>query len=309
MFPIKKYYRLEDIPAANRWGAKRKHDYHTGVDLFCPDQEPVFAFEDGIVTDVALFTGEAIGMPWWAETWCLAVEGESGVILYGELYKPVFSKGDKIEEGEFIGKVKTVLLKDKGKPMSMLHIEWYEKGYRGNWDGWWSDQDKPKDLKNIEELIFKNHKPSDFYDIREEFVPFELSKLLKDANFNLPCLAWYDNITGQFNILGQESMDNHPEYIHTTFFTPEITQAPLWSQVLRWLKMEHRLLLTTQQNIDFGLDNDLPKFTGEWIFCLDWVGKYKRKELGVRFDKFKNESAALTSGLLAALGIIKIAKS
>ena len=157
MFPINRYYLLEDIPAANRWGAVRKHDTHTGVDLFCPEGEPVYAFEDGEITDIAPFTGASIGMPWWAETECMAVEGKSGVILYGEIIpNPDFRIGDKIKEGALIGNVKTVLLKDKGKPRTMLHIEWYEMGYRGNWDGWWPDSGKPKDLKNIEELIFKN---------------------------------------------------------------------------------------------------------------------------------------------------------
>jgi len=295
MFPIKKFYRLEDIPGANRFGAKRRWDFHTGVDLFCNPGTPVYAFEDGVVTDIAPFTGASIGMPWWAETKCVAVEGESGVILYGELEpNPELKIGDSIDEGSLIGNILTVLLKDKGKPMTMLHIEWYEKGYRGNWDGWWPDQEKPKDLKNIEELIFKNHKPSDFYDIHEEFVPWQLAKMLKDANFDLPCLAWYENRTGQFNMLGQESMDDHPEYIHTTFFTPEITQAPLWSQVIRWLKMEHRLHLSTMQSAN------------GWIFTLDDIGN-KISEDGIRTsdEDFKTEYSALVAGLLTALRTIQ----
>ncbi len=63
MFPISKKIRLDSIPPENRWGALRKHDYHTGVDLFCPDGSPVYAVEDGIVTDVSPFTGASIGMP------------------------------------------------------------------------------------------------------------------------------------------------------------------------------------------------------------------------------------------------------
>lgn len=153
MFPLKNQIKIDDIPLANRFAAKRRYDIHTGVDLFCPDGTEVYAIEDGIVTNVAKFTGASIGMPWWAETWCVLVEGKSGVFLYGELYEPDYVIGDIVFEGSVIGNIKTVLLKDKGLPMSMLHIEWYEPGYRGNWDWWYHDQPMPKSLKNIEEIL------------------------------------------------------------------------------------------------------------------------------------------------------------
>ena len=48
-FPLDLTYDLEKIPAANRWGAVRKFDNHTGVDLFCDPGTPVYAIEDGEV--------------------------------------------------------------------------------------------------------------------------------------------------------------------------------------------------------------------------------------------------------------------
>lgn len=161
MFPIKRTYTLNNIPAPNRFGARRKHDVHTGVDLFAPEGEPVYAFEAGMVVDVCTFTGASIGMPWWNETMCVSVDGTSGVILYGEITPNVIN-GQIVSEGDLIGWVKQVLIKDKGKPMSMLHIEWYEKGYKGKgfennvWEAWELNGDKPLMLKNIEELIFIN---------------------------------------------------------------------------------------------------------------------------------------------------------
>ena len=158
-FPIKTYIPLDTIPPANRFGARRKFDVHTGVDLFAPVGEPVLAFEKGIVIDVCTFTGASIGMPWWEETQCVSVKGASGVILYGEI-DPKVTIGQKVREGDLIGTVLKVLVKDKGKPMSMLHIEWYDgeypgKGFEKNvWQAWELDGDIPPGLKNIEELIF-----------------------------------------------------------------------------------------------------------------------------------------------------------
>jgi murein DD-endopeptidase MepM/ murein hydrolase activator NlpD len=139
-----------------RFGFVRKFDIHTGVDIYCPDGEPVFAIEDGIVTDISHFTGEYTkpeSTPWWENTMAIAIEGKSGVILYGEVYEPSLRIGDKISEGQHIGNVKRVLKKDKGLPMSMLHIELYRCGYRGDCVVWNSDEEQPKDLLNIETIL------------------------------------------------------------------------------------------------------------------------------------------------------------
>ena len=167
MFPLKKRVKLSSIPTENRWGAVRKHDVHTGVDLFAPDGTEVYAIEGGVVIDVSTFTGASIGLKWWCETMSCAVESKDKVILYGELYQPCVEVGETVKEGQVIGLIKTVLLKDKGRPMSMLHIEKYDHGYRGNpevnyniWDGWELDKDdntkagpKPEHLRNIEEVL------------------------------------------------------------------------------------------------------------------------------------------------------------
>ncbi len=83
----------------------------------------------------------------------IMIEGESGVILYGETYEPSLKVGDKVSEGQQIGNVKRVLKKDKGLPMTMLHIELYEHGYRGDGEVWISE--KPMMLLNIEEILVK----------------------------------------------------------------------------------------------------------------------------------------------------------
>jgi len=154
--PINISISIKDIPYHGRFGAVRKWDRHTGVDLYCKEFEPVHAIEDGIVTDISYFTGTKAkpSMPWWEDTMAIGVEGKSGVILYGEVV-PFITIGENVKEGEIIGFVKRVLSKDKGLPMTMLHVELYEHGYRGDWTIWKEDGEVPPGLLNSEEILLK----------------------------------------------------------------------------------------------------------------------------------------------------------
>ena len=89
--------------------------------------------EDGVIVKIENFTGPSAEppTPWWNDTQAIMVEGSTGVIVYGEV-KPLDSikVGDKVKAGKIIGKVVTVLQKDKGLPMTMLHLEVYKPGTR-----------------------------------------------------------------------------------------------------------------------------------------------------------------------------------
>ena len=150
-----KGYDISATPLHGRFGARRKHDVHTGFDIYCDEKEPVYAIEDGIVTNVDLFTGEELGFPWWETTWAILIEGKSGVIGYCEIHQPELKIGDKVVEGQQIANIKRVLKVDKGLPMTMLHIELYKHGYRGNWEIWNLDGEKPDNLLNIEDILLK----------------------------------------------------------------------------------------------------------------------------------------------------------
>jgi hypothetical protein len=104
----------------------RKHDIHTGVDIHCEDEELVYSMTDGTIVKISEFTGPKAGSPWWNETSFIGVNTAIGYIIYGEVESFV-KEGDHICSGDLIGKVKRVLKKDKGKPMSMLHVELYSK--------------------------------------------------------------------------------------------------------------------------------------------------------------------------------------
>lgn len=147
-FPLDIVPNVPLRPHAGSFGAIRKYDIHTGVDLYAPDMTPVYAMTDGVVMDLGVFTGPEAGSEWWNTTWYIVVgpkEHSFGwTILYGEVYEPQHKKGDVIKEGEFLGYVKEVLKKDKGLPMSMLHVESYTKYVEPVW--WKLNERKPDGL-------------------------------------------------------------------------------------------------------------------------------------------------------------------
>lgn len=131
------------------FGIERHEHVHTGVDLYTAHGTPVRAIETGKIIAVEWFTGPSINMPWWNDTRAVYIEGNTGVFNYGEIQELSGLKvGDKIEEGQYIGSVVTVLKKFKGRPMSMLHLELYDHGYTDTWGEWKIGQPKPKHLKD-----------------------------------------------------------------------------------------------------------------------------------------------------------------
>ena len=128
-----------EIPCGNHVGAfgtKRKFDTHKGVDLYCFTGENVHAVEDGTVVDIRWFTGEKVDMPWWNNTMAVSVEGEQGVVVYGEVEPKNVQKGDKVKQGDVIAQVRRVLIKNKNRPTTMLHFALHHHNVlsNGRWD-------------------------------------------------------------------------------------------------------------------------------------------------------------------------------
>jgi hypothetical protein len=114
----------------------------------------VVACEPGVVVAVNWFTGKNAplddGTPsdWWNDTKAILVEGDSGVIVYGEVDPAsIFvSVGDKVNAGDVLGEINIPVLKSfKGRPMVMLHIELLAHGSRnGPW--WMAAELRPEGL-------------------------------------------------------------------------------------------------------------------------------------------------------------------
>lgn len=134
------------------FGAIRKFDIHEGVDIYTYAEAPVYAVEDGVVTATYVFTGKKAGCEWWNETWCIKVEGKSGVVTYGELKKPRIdiSVGTEVKAGDAIGQVTPVLKPTKYRPdirnhsVTMLHLELRKETC--HLDGWKLEGERDKRL-------------------------------------------------------------------------------------------------------------------------------------------------------------------
>ena len=149
MYPVPLIDMLPTPPSQGAFGALRKHDIHTGVDLYTFEGAPVLALEDGVVVALEDFTGPQAQSPWWNATQAILIENDNGVILYGEIkILSSLSVGSLIKRGDTLGEVVPVLKKDKGKnPTSMLHLEYYDKGTRSS--VWWHhNQEKPSHLRD-----------------------------------------------------------------------------------------------------------------------------------------------------------------
>ena len=134
------------------FGAIRKFDIHEGVDVYTYNGAEVRAVEDGVVTAMYEFTGKNADCPWWNPTWCVKVEGKSGVVTYGELAEPYgrICVGHKVYAGDFIGFVTPVLKPEKYRPdirnhsVAMLHVELRKETC--HLDGWKLDGQRDKRL-------------------------------------------------------------------------------------------------------------------------------------------------------------------
>ena len=143
---IQWHWPLPDVPrllpdTLGRFGAVRKHDVHTGVDLYCAVSSKVVAVEAGEVVAIEPFTGPEAESPWWLSTEAVLVEGASGVVVYGEVF-PEVQVGAHLGAGDYVGRVMRVLKEYKGRPTSMLHLELMTPGARTT--VWWRlDEERP----------------------------------------------------------------------------------------------------------------------------------------------------------------------
>jgi hypothetical protein len=79
--------------------------------------------------------------------------------------------------------------------------------------------------------------------MKEQFVPYEIALKLKEKGFDEPCLGYYTQYTGieenAFSIYSnpiKNSDINTPEW-----YTGKDCAAPLWQQVIGWLREKHNL--------------------------------------------------------------------
>ncbi len=146
---------IKDHPGS--FGYVRKNHIHEGIDFYCENNDEVFAMEDGVVLDIKNFTGESVGSPWWNETQMIFIQHKDFCLNYGEIaVNKKLKIGDSVKAGDLLGNVKTVLKKNKGRPMNMLHLEMYEKHIKTSINSWDLGLEKPNGLLDPTDYFFKN---------------------------------------------------------------------------------------------------------------------------------------------------------
>ena len=133
---LSKEVEIPMFPHVGAFVVRRKHDHHCGVDLYAPEGTKVFPVEEGTIVDICPFTGPSAGYNFWLDTDAIYIKGKSGVVVYGEIeVNQKLKIGDTVTLVNDIGKVKRVIIKDKGRPMSMLHLELHDEDriHCGHW--------------------------------------------------------------------------------------------------------------------------------------------------------------------------------
>lgn len=142
-----------------QFGYKRSYYYHQGVDLYVQDSAVVKAVEDGVVVAIEDFTGPPVGHDHWLYTQAVLVEGESGVVCYGEV-KPFdhLKVGQEVTRGESLAVVAPVLHPGSERPdipghsRWMLHFELYDHGTRES-VSWHHEDERPSNLQDPTEKL------------------------------------------------------------------------------------------------------------------------------------------------------------
>ena len=115
--------------------------------------------------------------------------------------------------------------------------------------------------------------------MENEFVTYEIAKLLKELNFDEPCLAWYyfneENSSYALNSFKQDYGDKFDWWKYSELDSDVYVDhliAPLWQQAIDWFRESHNLMISLRFEIDswnWHISSDLK-------FMDIWVHGYKR---------------------------------
>lgn len=143
-------------PHPGAFGVVRKNHIHEGIDLYAREGDNIYAMMDGTVIAILPFTGEIAGSPWWNDTYCVLIRHSDLSLNYGEITPlDTLKVGNTVRAGDEIGTIKTVLIKDKGLPMAMLHLEAYSLETSEPIKEWSLNSEKPSNLLNPTPLIIR----------------------------------------------------------------------------------------------------------------------------------------------------------
>lgn len=228
------------------FGIKRKYDRHTGIDLYAQIGELVHAVENGTIVAIENFTGPEAESPWWLSTKAVLIEGESGVVLYGEIVpESALKVGDSITKLQILGNVARVIKKDRIFPsVSMLHLELYVHGTRTC--TWWnSNEPQPKHLLNPTKYLLQSRKA----DSTEHYYNFltKYPDICRDFLWTLYIAGENESLCNTVGSLSQLVPKNISDYAGMLAQSQEGWKGK-FTNTIKWNKAFCRLLRVAKQN-------------------------------------------------------------
>lgn len=103
----------------------------------------------------------------------------------------------------------------------------------------------------------------EYYDL-EDYVSFEIAKLLKEKGFNWECIGYY--------------VDSEPNKLYYSFlgevnstWEPRCCSAPTFQMVMKWLRGVHKLHITISPYLEEEpiLDEPIPNFKYSHYICKE----------------------------------------
>lgn len=136
----------------NGFGGKRRNGFNTGIDLLCDAYQPVASVEAGTIVAIVNFSKKGKTKPWINTSRALLIEGDSGVVCYGNV-KPnsKLKVGSFVSKGQVVGKV-IPIYKNKKNRVCKLKLEWYTHGTRRR-SSWNFNKDIPGNLLNPTHML------------------------------------------------------------------------------------------------------------------------------------------------------------
>ncbi len=128
------------------------------------------------------------------------------------------------------------------------------------------------------------------------FVPYEIAKSLKHAKYNERCIALYlrgDNLYA--SLTGDRGIGKSGFGSAYNSLMKENIAAPMYCQVTRWLRVEHKIFITA--SLLDAWDNWIFSITREDLMCPFYTLKWNGVE-------YKSEKEAIDQALIEALKLI-----
>ena len=138
--------------------------------------------------------------------------------------------------------------------------------------------------------------------MKDQFVPFETSKLFKERGFDEECFGYYNKegkiryagtIDERYRTGGMETDEMKNSSLNSLYCS-----APLWQQCFNWLKEKHDIVISIDRGGSWKQFNVFISKQGNSSFIYNTTGNTNKAR---NFDSYEE---ALEEGLIQSLLLI-----